>query len=135
MTQKGPELKSSILGRFTSALRVTRGNRPRGVHFWPYIFSRITFSVCIGCIWNVFWVYFDLFLCLFRPNIYPDLYILKTITVFFLLFLGILACWFWSFSYSILHVFHIPYHIYTIKAGAAKPRLESWILHCFEFVA
>ena len=33
--QKGPELKSSILGRLTSALRQTRGNRPPGGHFWP----------------------------------------------------------------------------------------------------
>ena len=58
MTQKGPELKSSILGRLTSALRQTRGNRPRGVHFWPLIFSRITFTICIGCIQDVLWVYF-----------------------------------------------------------------------------
>ena len=58
MTQKGPELKSSILVRLTSALRQTRGNRPRGVHFWTYIFSRITFTIRISCIWYVLWVYF-----------------------------------------------------------------------------
>ena len=60
MTQKGPELKSSILGRLTSALWQTRGNRPRGVHFWPYIFSRITFSVRICHILCVFLANFDL---------------------------------------------------------------------------
>ena len=59
MTQKGPELKSSILGRLTSTLRLTRGNRSRGVHFWPYIFSRITFSIRIGCIQRVFEANFD----------------------------------------------------------------------------
>merc|ERR1711983_189242 len=58
MTQKGPELKSPILGRLTSTLRLTRGNRPRGVHFWPLIFSRITFTIHIGCIRDVLWVYF-----------------------------------------------------------------------------
>ena len=59
MTQKGPELKSSILVGFTSALRVTRGNRPRGVQFWHYIFSRITFTIRIGCIQRVFEANFD----------------------------------------------------------------------------
>ena len=59
MTQKGPELKSPILVRFSSALRQIGGFRPCWVHFWTLIWSRITFSVRIRCIQRVFWAWID----------------------------------------------------------------------------
>ena len=67
MAQKGPELKSSILGGLTSNLRVTRGNRPRGVHLWHLFSLRVTFTVHVR---DVFCVYYVCFLLPYLINIF-----------------------------------------------------------------
>ena len=64
-----PKLNSPILVGFTPALRLTRGNRPRWVHLCHLFSHRITFTIHISRIQDVFWMYYTSILISHRfPN-------------------------------------------------------------------